>query len=328
MKILIVGGAGYIGSHMSKMLHNDGHEVVVLDDLSTGFLESVRYGEFIHGNLEDLGLLEDVFLKYKFDGVMHFAASSLVGESIINPSKYFRNNVCNSLNLFDTMVKYRVSNLVFSSSAAIFGNPEYLPIDEKHPKKPINPYGSSKLIIETILKDYAKAYKLKSVSLRYFNAAGADLDQELGEKHDPETHLIPLILKAATGERENICIYGNDYNTYDGTCIRDYIHVNDICNAHILALDFLITQNESCAEEFNLGNGQGFSIEEVISCAQDCVKKDKFEIVKVYGDRRMGDPDILISNSKKAENILGWKIEHSSIGDIVNSAWNFEKRNE
>jgi UDP-glucose 4-epimerase len=326
MKILVVGGAGYIGSHMSKILHNNGHEVVVLDDLSTGFLESVRYGEFIHGNLKNLDLLDDVFLKYKFDGVMHFAASSLVGESVTNPSKYFKNNVCNSLNLFDAMVRHKVSNLVFSSSAAIFGNPEYLPIDEKHPKKPINSYGSSKLMIEIILKDYAKAYGLKSASLRYFNAAGADLDQELGEKHDPETHLIPLILKAATGERESICIYGNDYNTHDGTCIRDYIHVNDICNAHTLALDFLISQNKSCAEEFNLGNGQGFSIEEVISCAQNCVKKDKFEIDRVYGDRREGDPDVLISNSEKAENILGWKIEHSSLNNIVNSAWNFERK--
>lgn len=313
MKILVVGGAGYIGSHMSKILHNNGHEVVVLDDLSTGFLESVRYGEFIHGNLKNLDLLDDVFLKYKFDGVMHFAASSLVGESVTNPSKYFKNNVCNSLNLFDAMVRHKVSNLVFSSSAAIFGNPEYLPIDEKHPKKPINSYGSSKLMIEIILKDYAKAYGLKSASLRYFNAAGADLDQELGEKHDPETHLIPLILKAATGERESICIYGNDYNTHDGTCIRDYIHVNDIADAHLLGLNYL-NKDKQQSTFFNLGNGKGFSVKEVIDKVKDITKKN-FKVIEKDG--RKGDPSVLVADDTKARKLLKFKPKFKSLEEII-----------
>jgi len=262
MKILVVGGAGYIGSHMAKMLSKSGHHVVTLDNLSTGYRDAVKYGEFVEGDIADSSILDQVFSSTRFDGVMHFASYIEVGESVIDPGKYFRNNFSNTLNLLDAMVRHDVKNFIFSSTAAIFGEPDYVPIDEKHPKKPINPYGKSKLMVEQALEDYEKAHGLQSVCLRYFNAAGADPDGELGERHNPETHLVPLILQAASGRRDAISIFGRDYSTADGSCVRDYIHIVDLCSAHLIALTKLVKGSGS--KRYNLGNGNGFSVIEVI----------------------------------------------------------------
>ena len=293
---------------MVKMLAQDGHRVIVLDNLSTGFSEAARFSEkLILGDLADEALLDQIFTEYKFDAVMHFAAASLVGESMENPAKYYRNNVSNTLNLLDVMVKHQVLNFVFSSTAAIFGEPEYTPIDEQHPKKPINPYGASKLMIERILEDYTVAYSLNSVSLRYFNACGADPECELGERHDPETHLIPLVLQAASGRRDNIKIFGADYPTPDGTCIRDYIHIVDICDAHRLAMHQLLDGALNSSEVFNLGNGDGFSIKEVIDCAKEIVAKDAKTINVIEQTRRAGDSAVLVADSTTAKNNLGWQ---------------------
>ena len=239
MKILVVGGAGYIGSHMVKMLGCQGHEVITFDNLSKGYRDAVLSGEFIEGDLADKQKLDNVFASSGFDGVMHFASFIEVGESVVDPAKYYQNNVSNTQNLLDAMVKHGVNHFIFSSTAAIFGEPEYSPIDEAHPKKPINPYGRSKLMVEQMLEDYDTAYGLKFVALRYFNAAGADPDGELGERHSPESHLIPLVLQAASGRRESISVFGQDYDTPDGSCVREYIHVNDLCDVHLLALSKL-----------------------------------------------------------------------------------------
>ncbi|NCO14329.1 MAG: UDP-glucose 4-epimerase GalE [Shewanella vesiculosa] len=325
MRLLVVGGAGYIGSHMVKMLANVGHEVIVLDNLTTGFRESVKYGRLIVGDLADMHLLENLFAEHQFDGVMHFAANSLVGESITNPAKYYRNNVANTLNLLDVMVRNDVKHFIFSSTAATFGEPEYTPIDEAHPQKPINPYGASKLMIERILQDYAQAYGLNSVCLRYFNACGADPEGELGENHDPETHLIPLILQAASGRRKSITVFGRDYATDDGTCIRDYIHINDLCSAHSLALDFLMAKNEKGALAFNLGNGQGFSVQQVIDVVEKVIAEDGFSLTVESGERRMGDPAVLVADAAKAKRMLGWKPVFDDLETIVRHAWRWEK---
>ena len=247
MKILVVGGAGYIGSHMVLVLGQQGGEVVVIDDLSSGRAEAVLHGKLVQGSVEDSGLLERLFAEGNFDAVMHFASFIQVGESVQHPAKYYRNNVTNTINLLDAMVQHRVMNFIFSSTAAIFGQPEYVPIDEAHPKQPINPYGRSKWMVEQVLRDYDKAYGLKSVCLRYFNAAGADPEARIGENHDPETHLIPLLLQVASGQRESAQIFGQDYDTPDGTCIRDYIHIVDLCAAHSLALAYLIGGGASAA---------------------------------------------------------------------------------
>ena len=236
MKILVVGGAGYIGSHMVKQLVLANHEVVTLDNLSCGYKDAVKYGELVIGDLGDANVLDQLFDKHKFDAVMHFAAFIEVGESVINPAKYYRNNVSNTQVLLDAMVKHDIKHFIFSSTAAIFGEPQYTPIDENHPQSPINPYGRTKLMVEHMLEDYDKAYGLKSTCMRYFNAAGADPDGELGERHNPESHLVPLILQAASGRRDDIKIFGQDYPTDDGTCVRDYVHINDLCEAHSLAL--------------------------------------------------------------------------------------------
>ena len=246
MKILVVGGAGYIGSHMVKYLDKANIDVITLDNLSCGYRDAVKYGEFIEGDLSDRVLLDKLFTDYQIDAVMHFAAFIEVGESVREPAKYYKNNVSNTQVLLDAMVEHDVKHFIFSSTAAIFGEPEYTPIDEKHPKNPINPYGHSKLMVEQILKDYDHAYGLKSTCLRYFNAAGADPDGELGERHIPETHLVPLILQAASGRREDIKIFGNDYETDDGTCVRDYVHINDLCSAHLLALKKMQNEQPKC----------------------------------------------------------------------------------
>ncbi len=326
MNILIVGGAGYIGSHMVKMLACAGHDVVVLDNLTTGLRDSVKYGRLVVGDLADVHLLENLFVEQAFDGVMHFAANSLVGESMTNPAKYYRNNVSNTLNLLDVMVRHNVKHFIFSSTAATFGEPEYTPIDESHPQKPINPYGSSKLMIERILQDYAEAYGLNSVSLRYFNACGADPEGEIGECHDPETHLIPLILQAASGRRKSVTVFGRDYDTEDGTCIRDYIHINDLCSAHALALDYIRSGKEQGALAFNLGNGQGFSVQEVIDVVSKVVSEDSCQLIVEDGERRFGDPAVLVADATKAKQTLGWKPDYAELETIVHHAWGWEKK--
>ncbi len=321
MKILVVGGAGYIGSHMVKMLGQQGHEVITFDNLSKGYRDAVVSGEFIEGDLANTQQLDKLFAGIRFDGVMHFASFIEVGESVKEPAKYYQNNVFNTQNLLDAMVKHDVNHFVFSSTAAIFGEPEYSPIDESHPQQPINPYGRSKLMVEQILEDYDIAYGLKSVALRYFNAAGADPDGELGERHDPETHLIPLVLQAASGRRDSISVFGNDYETGDGTCVRDYIHINDLCDAHMLALKRL--QKTNISKRYNLGNGQGFSVKQVIDAAIEVTGK---EIEVVYSDRRTGDPAILVADSSMARQELGWKPGFADLKSIVETAWRWEQR--
>lgn len=319
MNILVTGGAGYIGSHMLKVLSKLGHSVVCLDNLSTGHKEFAMYGEFIDCDLANKALLKDVFDKFSFDAVVHFAAYSQVAESMENPGKYYRNNVTNTQNLLDVMVDSNVTSIVFSSTAAIFGNPEYSPIDENHIKSPINPYGRTKLAIEYMLNDYEIAHGIKSVSLRYFNAAGADPDGEIGERHIPETHLIPLVLQVASGEREEISIFGSDYNTNDGTCIRDYIHVLDLCEAHVLAINWL--KNNGNSRQYNLGNGTGFSVKQVIDTS---IKVTGRPIPVVIANRRLGDPDELIANSSLIMQELDWAPEYNSLEDIIAHAWRWE----
>jgi len=319
MHILVVGGAGYIGSHMVKMLAQAGHQVTTLDNLSTGYRDAVKYGEFVEGDIADSELLDRLFTEASFDGVMHFASFIEVGESVIKPAKYYQNNFSNTLNLLDAMVRHDVRHFIFSSTAAIFGEPEYTPIDEQHPKQPINPYGKSKLMVEQALEDYDRAYGLKSVCLRYFNAAGADPEGELGERHNPETHLVPLILQAASGRRDNISIFGSDYDTPDGSCVRDYIHIVDLCTAHLQALQGLIKGSGS--KRYNLGNGNGFSVKEVIDVVKDVTAKD-FTVIEA--ERRAGDPATLVADSKLAQQELDWKPQHDDLAEIVQHAWNWE----
>lgn len=321
MNVLVVGGAGYIGSHMVKMLSLAGHQVLTLDNLSNGYQEAVKYGDYIEGDVADGALVNDILSENNFESVMHFASYIQVGESVEKPAMYYRNNVANTQILLDAMVKQGVRNFIFSSTAATFGEPEYIPIDEAHPKNPVNPYGRSKLMVEQILEDYDRAYGLKSVSLRYFNAAGADPDGELGERHLPETHLIPLVLQAASGRRDSISIFGTDYDTPDGTCIRDYIHINDLCSAHLLGMEHLVNGGESRA--YNMGNGQGYSIKEVIDVAKKVTGKD-FKVV--LGGRRAGDPARLVADSKKLQSELGWKPEYTDLETIIRHAWQWEQK--
>lgn len=318
--ILVVGGAGYIGSHMVKYLARAGHHVVVLDNLSTGHADAVRYGELVVGDMADTELLDRLFHSHRFDAVMHFAAFSLVGESVSDPGKYYRNNVANTLNLLDAMVRHQVKHFVFSSTAATFGEPQTDRIDESHRQNPINPYGRSKLVVEHILADYDRAYDLRSVCLRYFNAAGADPEGELGERHDPETHLIPLVLQAASGRRSHIHVFGTDYETPDGSCLRDYIHVQDLCSAHQLALEWLQKHDQS--QQFNLGNGDGYSVLEVITTAREVTGK---EIPVLIGDRRVGDPARLIADATLAQQQLGWEPDYPDLADMIAHAWHWEQ---
>ncbi len=319
---MVVGGAGYIGSHMTKMLSQCGYKVLVLDNLSSGFRDAVRYGQLIDGNLADQALLEQVFSTYHIDAVLHFAALSQVGESVREPARYYHNNVANTQNLLDVMLRHDVRCFIFSSTAAIFGEPEYTPIDENHPQRPINPYGRSKRMVEEMLADYDQAHGLRSVSLRYFNAAGADPEGELGERHNPESHLIPLVLQAASGRRESIAIYGNDYPTPDGTCVRDYIHVWDLCSAHLLALEHLLADGESAA--YNLGNGKGFSVREVIDTVRRVTGK---EISVEMQERRAGDPAVLVADCQKARLELGWQPRFADLDTIITHAWRWEQKN-
>lgn len=319
--ILVVGGAGYIGSHMLKALHASGYQPLTLDNLSTGFADAVQYGEICVGSLGDRKLLDWLFSKNKIDAVMHFAAYSQVGESMREPAKYYRNNVAYTQVLLDAMVDHGIKHLVFSSTAAVYGDPVADLIDEQHPKHPINPYGRSKWMIEQILRDYDEAYGLRSISLRYFNAAGADPDGMLGERHDPETHLIPLVLQAGLGEREAITVFGDDYPTEDGTCIRDYIHIEDLCAAHLLALNALL--DGATTDAYNLGNGNGFSVRNIIDIAEQVLGRP---IPVIQGERRAGDPPVLVADARKARAQLGWEPRHTDIGNIITHAARWEER--
>lgn len=317
--ILVIGGAGYIGSHMVRMLAKQGYNPVVFDNLSKGHREAVANYPFELGDLGDKARLTEVFKKYGIEAVMHFAAFAEVGESVKEPSKYYHNNVAKVLDLLDALVENDIKYFVFSSTAATFGEPVRPKIDESHPQNPINPYGNTKLMVEKILADFDTAYGLKATALRYFNASGADDSGEIGESHNPETHLIPIVLQAAAGKRPSIKMFGTDYPTQDGTCVRDYVHVNDLARAHILALEKMFKDNVS--ERFNLGSGNGFSVAEIVKEAKRITSID-FTVEKA--PRRDGDPAVLVADSAKAERILGWKPQYN-LTRIIETAWNWEQ---
>lgn len=316
--ILVVGGAGYIGSHTLKHLLDNDYNCIVMDNLIYGHKQAIdKRAKFIHADLLDTFSLTNVFKQEKIDAVVHFAAFAYVGESVVNPAKYYQNNVVGTINLLNAMLENNIKDIVFSSTCATYGEPQYTPIDEKHPQNPINAYGRTKLMIEQVFADYEKAYGLRHISLRYFNAAGASNDGLIGESHEPETHLIPLVLKAIKGEIPAINIFGNDYDTEDGTCIRDYIHVEDLALAHRLALENLY-KFSGC---INLGTGIGTSVKEIISAAE-VVSGKKCPIN--YTPRREGDPARLYADNKKAKEILSWEAKYTDIKDIIKSAWDWE----
>ena len=318
MAILVTGGAGYIGSHCVAALLDQGADVVVVDDLSKGHRQAVKGGRLYIGDVADQHFLDGVFSRENVEAVIHFAAYSLVGESMSIPDEYFRNNVTAGLTLIRTMVAHKVPYLVFSSTAATFGEPVRTPIEEDDPQVPTNPYGESKLIVEKMLKWCDRAYGLKYCALRYFNVAGARADGSIGEDHRPETHLIPLILSVAQGRRDSLKLFGTDYPTPDGTCVRDYIHVEDLIDAHMLALEYLKRENTSNA--FNLGNGTGFSNRQIIDAAR---RVTGHPIPVVEEGRRPGDPAVLIASSKKAMDVLGWQPKYTNVEDIIRTAWNW-----
>lgn len=320
-KILITGGCGYIGSHCVRFFKNNGFDVVIFDNFSTGHKEfSCDETKCIEGNLLNIDSLRKVFKKYKFDGVIHFAAFSLVGESVKNPIKYYENNIYGTLNLLKVMNEFGVLNLVFSSTAAVYGEPKVVPITETSEKNPTNPYGRTKFVIEKMFEDFRVAYGLNYVCLRYFNACGAFYD--VGEWHEPESHLIPLILKTALGKRDKVMIFGDNYKTSDGTCIRDYVHVWDLANAHFLALNYLFNNGKS--DCFNLGSGSGFSVREIVNKCKE-VTEVNFNVE--MGCRREGDPAVLIADSSKALKVLKWKPKFG-LDEIVESAWKWHKERE
>jgi UDP-glucose 4-epimerase len=319
--ILVVGGAGYIGSHMVKQLRQAGYAVAVVDDLSSGRREAVLGAPLHVGDIGDAAFVSALLAQVRPAAVMHFASFIQVGESVADPGKYYRNNVTATQVLLDAMRAQGIDRFIFSSTAAIFGDPQYTPIDEAHPKAPINPYGRSKWFVEQMLDDYDRAYGLKSVCLRYFNAAGADPEGELGECHEPETHLIPLILQVASGRRPHITVYGEDYPTPDGTCIRDYIHVSDLCQAHLLALQQLLAGGGSA--RYNLGNGNGYSVREVIAAAR---RVSGHPIPVQIGPRRPGDPPVLVADARAARQVLGWQPRHADLDTILAHAWAWEQR--
>jgi len=320
--ILITGGAGYVGSHTAAEL--DKKQIIIFDNLTSGNKKAVKLlgCKFIVGDLSNLKLLNQIFRKYKINYVMHFAASSLVGESQTNPFKYYKNNVINGLNLIHAMVKNDVKCLIFSSTASVYGNPIKIPIDEHHPTQPTNNYGITKLIFEKILKYYDANFGLKFVSLRYFNAAGGHPNGVYGEDHKNETHLIPVVLQAALGKLKHVKIFGTTYSTKDGTCIRDYIHVTDLAQAHILAMERLKNSGKSVI--YNLGNEKGFSVREVIN---RCVRIINKRVIVKEAGRRQGDPPILIASSRKIKKELGWKPNYSSLDYIIESAWKWQRKN-
>lgn len=319
MAILVLGGAGYIGSHTVIELIDSGSDVVIIDNLETGHMEAVHpKARFYKGDIRDRAFLDSVFDKEEIEAVIHFAANSLVGESMVNPLKYYDNNLCGTKVLLESMLSHDIKKIVFSSTAATYGEPERIPILETDKTEPTNTYGETKLSMEKMFKWTDKAHGLKYVSLRYFNACGAHESGKIGEAHNPETHLIPLILQVPLGKREAINVFGSDYDTKDGTCVRDYIHVTDLAQAHILAVKYLMEGNES--NIFNLGNGIGFTVNEVIEAAKEVVGKD---IKVVMADRRAGDPAKLIASSDKAKAVLGWNPEHADLKHIIETAWNW-----
>lgn len=321
MTVLILGGAGYIGSHTAYELIDKGEDVVIADNLQTGYIKAVHpKARFYKGDIRDKSFLDDLFKKEKIDAVIHFAANSLVGESMTEPLKYYDNNLYGTMVLLKSMVENGIDKIVFSSTAATYGEPENIPILESDRTEPTNTYGETKLSMEKMFKWVSKAHNLRYVSLRYFNACGAHVSGEIGEAHNPESHLIPIILQVPNGKRETVSIFGDDYPTKDGTCIRDYIHVTDLAQAHILAVEYLRKGNPS--DRFNLGNGIGFSVKEVIDTAR---KVTGHPIPAVVSPRRAGDPAQLIASSEKAKSVLGWKPEHADLEEIIATAWKWHK---
>lgn len=322
--ILVIGGAGYIGSHMVKRLLSTQHHTIILDNLSTGNKSAILGGEFVQGDFSDPDLLDQIFTGHRIDGIFHFASSIEVGESIRNPGKYYRNNTFKSLTLLEKMVEHGVKHLVFSSTAAVYGMPETTPINETHSTNPINPYGNSKLCVERMLSDYQQAHGLNYVALRYFNAAGADPSGAIGEQHDPETHLIPLTIRSAISGDPRLKVFGDDYDTKDGTCIRDYVHVNDLTDAHLLALEHLWDGGQSHA--INLGNGQGFSVREVLESVRNVTGN---EVAYDISKRRAGDPPSLVADASKARKILNWTPKYTDLSVIIEHAlrWEETKKN-
>lgn len=316
MKVLVAGGAGYIGSHMCKCLHDAGHDVVVLDNLATGHRAAVKWGPLIEASVADTDTVLNVLREHRIETVMHFAASSLVGESMAEPYLYYENNVGATLRLLSAMRTAGVSRFVFSSTAAVYGRPHSEIIDEQHSREPISPYGNSKLAVELMLEDAARAYGLRAAALRYFNAAGADAAAGIGESHQPETHLIPRLLRRAAGEALDVQIFGTDYATQDGTCVRDYIHVDDLANAHLRAVEFI--GGHEGFHAFNLGNGEGYSVREVIRATEEIVGRS---LDIPVGPRRAGDPAVLVASSRKARDALGWHPQRPGIRQIVEDAW-------
>lgn len=319
MNVLVIGGAGYVGSHSVRLLQRAGHEVWVLDNLCFGHRDAVPEGRLIEGDLLDGPFLRQVMADKRIEAVMHFAAFAYVGESVENPAKYYRNNVVGSVTLLDAMVEAGVKRIVFSSTTATYGEPKKMPITEEFPQQPINPYGFTKLVIENALRDYARAYGVAYAALRYFNAAGASPDGDLGEDHDPETHLIPIVLQVALSQRETITVFGDDYPTPDGTCIRDYVHVDDLGRAHVAALDHL---RPGEGIEVNLGTGRGTSVRQVIDA---CRRVSGHPIPEQIGPRRPGDPPELVADSSKAQRVFNWKPQYTNIESIVATAWNWHK---
>jgi UDP-glucose 4-epimerase len=316
MRVLVTGGAGYIGSHAAKALARAGHEPLVLDNLSSGHRWAIKWGRFLNWDLADTEMLPQFLEREQVGAVMHFAASLMVGESVQIPRKYYWNNVVNTLRLLDAMMEARVKRIVFSSSAAVYGHPLRVPIREDHPKEPVNPYGETKLAMERALQWYGNAYGLQWMALRYFNAAGADPEGEIGESHEPESHLIPLVIQAARGRRANVEIYGTDYPTADGTAVRDYIHVTDLADAHLRALDYLGQGGESRA--LNLGTGDGYSVREVIDTAS---KISGITVPFRESSRRPGDPPVLVADASHANQALGWAPQRSTLETIIQDAW-------
>lgn len=319
--VLVAGGAGYIGSHMCKLLYQNGFTPIVIDNLSYGHKEFVKWGPLIIGDIANKELVQKTIQTYQPIAAFHFSAFTYVGESVQNPQKYYQNNVVQTIHFLDSLIEMNVKHVIFSSSCATYGIPQEKYLTESHPQNPINPYGMTKLIIEKCLQDYSKAYGLKSVSLRYFNAAGADPDHEIGEDHNPETHLIPLVLDVALKRKKSITIFGDNYPTKDGTCIRDYIHINDLGLAHLQALKYLQNQGETTA--FNLGNGQGFSVKEIIA---KTIKITNKPIPIEIGPKREGDPPILVGNASKAHSVLKWTPQYANIQTIIKTAWAWHQR--
>ncbi len=320
MRLIVCGGAGYIGSHMCKLLAQAGHEVSVIDNFTTGHRAAVQWGNLFEGDIGDEVFVADVFARVRPQGVLHFAARSLVGESVEKPSDYYRNNVLATMTLLEQVRRIPDCVFIFSSTASIFGMPDVEAIGDDQPAAPINPYGRTKLAIEFVLQDYGRAYGLPSASFRYFNAAGADPSALIGESHNPETHLIPTILESALGHRGPFTVFGEDYPTPDGTCIRDYIHVNDLCKAHLLGLEHL--QHDPGAHFFNLGNGAGFSVRQVISATERVIGKP---LQYSVGQRRAGDPPRLIADASRAREVLGWTPEYTSLDAIIETAWKWHQ---